>query len=73
MSSEEVEHFVRKEHFLGVELTPHLRDGHAADEIVKLAEEIDADLLQTLIEAADDMADIETFDRQSAPVSTLSG
>ena len=44
-AQEELEHFVRKEHFLGVELTPHLRDGHAADEIVKLAEEIDADLL----------------------------
>ncbi len=44
-AEKELEHFIRKEHFLGVDMTPHLREGHAADEIVKLADEIGADLL----------------------------
>ena len=44
-AEKEMEHFIRKEHFLGVDMTPHLREGHAADEIVKLAGEIGSDLL----------------------------
>ena len=44
-AEKELEHFIRKEHFLGVDMTPHLREGHAANEIVKLADEIGADLL----------------------------
>lgn len=41
----ELQHFVRKEKLLGTEVKPHLREGHAADEIVKLADEIGADLI----------------------------
>ena len=44
-AEKELGHFIRKEHFLGVDMTPHLREGHAAGEIVKLADEIGADLL----------------------------
>lgn len=44
-AEKELEHFIRKEHFLGVDMTPHLREGHAAAEIVKLADDIGADLL----------------------------
>ena len=44
-AEKELSHFVRKERLLGTEVTPHLREGHAAEQIVKLAEEIKADLL----------------------------
>ena len=46
-AEEQLEHFVRKEHFLGAEVTPHLCTGHAAEEIAKMAEEIGADLIVT--------------------------
>lgn len=46
-AAEQLEHFVRKEHFLGVDVTPHLRTGHTADEIAETAEEISADLIVT--------------------------
>ena len=42
---EQLEHYVRKEHFLGAEVTPHLRSGHAAGEIAALADEIGSDLI----------------------------
>lgn len=44
-AQKELNHFVRKEKLLGTEVKPHLRQGHAADEIVKLSEEIGADLI----------------------------
>jgi nucleotide-binding universal stress UspA family protein len=44
-AEKELKHFVRKEKLLGTEVTPHLRDGHAAEQIVALADEIDADLI----------------------------
>jgi len=44
-AKKELDHFVRKEHLLGVELKAHLREGVAADEIIKLADEIHADLV----------------------------
>ncbi len=44
-AKKELEQFIQKEHFLGVDMTPHLREGHAAAEIVKLAGDIGADLL----------------------------
>jgi len=44
-AEKELKHFVRKEKLLGTEVKPHLRDGHAAEEIVKLATEIGADLI----------------------------
>ncbi len=44
-AEKELEDFIRKEHLLGVDMTPHLREGHAAGEIVKLADDIGADLI----------------------------
>ncbi len=44
-AQKEIEHFVRKEHLLGIEVKAHLREGVAADEIVKMADEIGADLI----------------------------
>ncbi len=44
-AEKELKHFVRKEKLLGTEVNPHLREGHAAEEIVKLADEIGADLV----------------------------
>lgn len=44
-AKKELDHFVRKEHLLGAEVTPHLRDGVAADEIVGMAEELGSDLI----------------------------
>ncbi len=44
-AKKELDHFVRKEHLLGVEVKPHLREGTAGEEVVKLAEEIKADLI----------------------------
>jgi len=44
-AQKELDHFVRKEHLLGIEVKPHMREGIAADEIVKLTEEAKADLV----------------------------
>ncbi len=44
-AKKELDHFVRKEHLLGVEVKPHLREGIAGEEIVKLADEVHADLI----------------------------
>lgn len=44
-AQKEIEQFVRKEHLLGIEVKAHLREGVAADEIVKMADEIKADLI----------------------------
>jgi len=44
-AKKELDHFVRKEHLLGIDVVAHLREGIAADEIVKLAGEIHADLI----------------------------
>lgn len=44
-AKKELDHFVRKEHLLGVEVKPHLREGIAGEEIVKLADEIHPDLV----------------------------
>jgi len=44
-AKKELDHFVRKEHLLGTDVNPHLREGHSADEIVALAEELDSDII----------------------------
>lgn len=44
-SQKELDFFVRKEHVQGIDVKGHLREGIAADEIVKLAAEIHADLI----------------------------
>jgi nucleotide-binding universal stress UspA family protein len=44
-AEKELRHFVRKEKLLGTEVKPHLRQGHAAEEIVAVADEISADLI----------------------------
>jgi nucleotide-binding universal stress UspA family protein len=44
-AKKELDHFIRKERLLGVDVKPHLREGIAGDEIVKLADEIHADLI----------------------------
>lgn len=44
-SQKELDFFVRKEHVQGIDVKGHLREGIAADEIVKLADEIHADLV----------------------------
>lgn len=46
-AEEQLGNFVRKEHFLGVDVTPHLRTGHTAEEIAETAQEIGADLIVT--------------------------
>jgi len=44
-AEKELEHYVRKEHFLGLEIAPHLRTGHTATEIAAVGDEIGADLI----------------------------
>lgn len=44
-AKEELDALVRKEHLLGAEVTAHLRTGHAAEEILKIAAELGCDLL----------------------------
>ncbi len=44
-SRKELEFFVEKEHVQGIDVKAHLREGIAADEIVKLSNEIHADLI----------------------------
>ncbi len=41
---EKLEKYVELEHFRGVEITPHLRVGPAAEEVVGVADEVNADL-----------------------------
>lgn len=40
-----LDHFVKKEHLLGTEITPHLASGHAAEEITTLADDIGSDII----------------------------
>lgn len=44
-AGKELDTFVQREHFRGIDITPHLRTGHASEEIVRLAEEINADAI----------------------------
>lgn len=44
-AQKKMDHLVLKEHALGLEITPHMRTGFAAEEVVAVAEKLDCDLI----------------------------
>lgn len=44
-AQQQLDHLTKKEHLLGVEVTPHLREGHAADEVAAASDELGSDLI----------------------------
>lgn len=40
-----LDHFVKKEHLLGTDITPHLKSGHAGEEITQLADDLGSDII----------------------------